>query len=70
MELPAAHDSKTFNDNGMKFGRVVENHKLINFVLSNWLMTSLLRHNYVITVKIFSFYKNLTNQNKKVWRRF
>ena len=70
MELPAAHDSKTINDNGMKFGRVVENHKLITFVLSNWLMTSLLRHNYVITVKIFSFYKNLTNQNKKVWRRF
>ena len=65
-EVPTAHDSKTINDNGMKFGRVVENHKLINFVLSNWLMTSSLRHTYVITVKIFSFYKNLTNQNRNL----
>ena len=69
-KVPAAHNSKTINDNGMKFGGVVENHKLINSVLFNWLMTSSLRHNDVITVKIFSFYKNLTNQNRKVWRRF
>ena len=68
--MPAAHNSKTINDNGMEFGGVVENHKLINSVLFNWLMTSSLRHNDVITVKIFSFYKNLTNQNRKVWRRF
>ena len=69
-KVPAAHNSKTVNDNGMKFGGVVENHKLINSVLFNWLMMSSLRHNDVITVKIFSFYKNLTNQNRKVWRRF
>ena len=31
-EVPAAHNSKTINDNGMKFGGVVENHKLINLV--------------------------------------
>ena len=29
-EVPAAHNSKTINGNGMKFGGVVENHKLIN----------------------------------------
>ena len=31
-KVPAAHNSKTIHDNGMKFGGVVENHKLINFV--------------------------------------
>ena len=30
--MPAAHNSKTINDNGMKFGGVVENHKLIHLV--------------------------------------
>ena len=30
-EVPTAHNSKTIN-NGMKFGEVVENHKLINLV--------------------------------------
>ena len=68
--MHAAHNSKTINDNGMKFGGVVKNHKLINLVYFNWLMTSSLRHNDVITAKIFSFYKNLTNQNRKVWRPF
>ena len=31
-KVPAAHNSKTFNDNRMKFGGVVENYKLINLV--------------------------------------
>ena len=30
--MPAARNSKTINDNRIKFGRVVEIHKLINFV--------------------------------------
>ena len=30
--MPAAHNSKTSDDNGMKFGGVVENHKLINLM--------------------------------------
>ena len=30
--VPAAHNSKTIHDIGMKFGRVVENHKLINLM--------------------------------------
>ena len=30
--MPTAHNSKTINDNGMKSGGVVENHKLINLV--------------------------------------
>ena len=30
--MPAAHNSKTVNDNEMKFDRVVENHRLINLV--------------------------------------
>ena len=31
-EVPAACNSKTISDNGMKFGGVIENHKLINLV--------------------------------------
>ena len=34
----------------MKSGGVVESQKLINLVQFNWYMTSLLRHNDVITV--------------------
>ena len=30
--MPAAHNSKTIHGIEMKFGRVVENHKLINSV--------------------------------------
>ena len=30
--VPAAHNSKTNNDNGMKLGGILENHKLINLV--------------------------------------
>ena len=64
--MPAAHNSKIINDNEMKFGGIVENYKLINLVYFNWLMTSSLRHNDVITLKIFSFYKNLTSQRRQV----
>ena len=31
-KVPAARNSKTINDNGMKFGGVIDNHKLINLV--------------------------------------
>ena len=31
-KVPAAHNSKTIHGTEMKFGRVVENHKLINLV--------------------------------------
>ena len=30
--MPAAHNSKTVNDNEMKFDGIVENHRLINLV--------------------------------------
>ena len=50
--MSAAHNSKTINDNEIKLGPVIENHKLINLVLFNWHMTSSLRHNDVKTVKI------------------
>ena len=30
--MSAAYNSKTIHDNEMKFGRVVENHNLINLV--------------------------------------
>ena len=30
--MPAAHNSKTIHGIEMKFGRVVENHKLINLL--------------------------------------
>ena len=32
---PAAHNSKTIRGIEMKFGKVVENHKLINLVYFN-----------------------------------
>ena len=31
-KVPAAHNSKTIRGIELKFGRVAENHKLINFV--------------------------------------
>ena len=34
-ELPAANNSKTIHDIEIKFGRVVENHKLIKLVKFN-----------------------------------
>ena len=68
--MPTAYNSKTINDIEMKLGGVVKDHKLINLVWFNWRMMSSLRHNDVITVKIFSFYKNFTNQRRKVYRRF
>ena len=36
--MPVAHKPKTISDNKMKFSGV-ENHKLINLVLFNWLIT-------------------------------
>ena len=35
-KVPASHNSKTINDNEMKFVGVLENHKLINLALFNW----------------------------------
>ena len=56
-KVPAAYNSRTINDNEMKLGGVVKDHKLINLAGFNWQMTSSLRHNDVITVKILSFTK-------------
>ena len=64
--MPAAHNSKTIYDIEMKFGRVVKNHKLINLVSFNMQVTSSLRHNDVITVKIFAFYQILPIKVRKV----
>ena len=64
--MPAAHNSKTLNGIGTKFGRIVENHKLINLVKFNWQMTSALRHNDVITVEILDFYEILPIKITKV----
>ena len=49
----------------MKFGGVVKNYKLINLVSFNWHMTSSLRHNDAIILKILSIYKNLANQSRE-----
>ena len=65
-KVTAAHNSKSIKDNEMKSGGVVESQKLINLVQFNWYMTSLLRHNDVITVNCQSSYKNLANQSRKV----
>ena len=64
--MPASYNSKTINDNEMKFGGVVRDHLLINLVRFNWRMASSLHHKKVITVKILSFYKNFTTQRRKV----
>ena len=65
-KVPAAYNSKTINDNEMKFGGIVKDHWLIKFFWFYWRMTSSLHHNDVITVKILSFYKIFTNQRRKV----
>ena len=67
--VPAAHNSKTVHGIGIKFGRVVENRKLINLVQFNWQMTSLLCDTDVITVEILDFYKILPIKIRKVRRR-
>ena len=64
--MPATNNSKTINDNEMKFGGVVKDHSLINLLWFSWRMTSSLRHNDVITAKILNFYKNFTSQRSKV----
>ena len=61
-----AHNFTAIIENKMKFGRVVENHKLMNLVSFNCHMMSSLRHNDVITVKIWNFYKNLANRSREV----
>ena len=69
--VPAAYNSKSINDNKMKLGGVVKDHWLINLMWFNWRITSSLRHNDVITVKILSSYEtDSTNQRRKVYRRF
>ena len=55
----AAHNSKTINNNAIKFGSVAENHKLINLVSFNWHKASL-RNNDVITVKICKIFTKLS----------
>ena len=60
--VPAAHSSKTIHGIEMKFGKAVENHKLINLVLFNWQITSLLCYNDIIIVKFWIFMKSC-NQN-------
>ena len=55
-EEPAVYNSITIHGIEMKFGRVVENHKLINLVKFNFQITSSLRHNYVITVALLDSY--------------
>ena len=59
----ATYSSKTVNNIEMKFGRVVENHELINLACFNWYMAQLLHHNDVITVKFCCFYfRNIAEQ--------
>ena len=66
--VPAAYNSKTIHDIEMKFGRIVENYKLINLVKLNWQIPSLLRHNDVITNN-FLFYEILLSKSRKVKKR-
>ena len=65
-KVPATHDSRTIHDIEMKFGKVVDNHKLINLMQFNWQITSTLRLNNVITVQILDFYKILPIKIRKV----
>ena len=65
-KVPAAHSSKAIHGIEVKFGRIVENQKLINLVQLNWKKTSLLRHNDVIIVQILDFYQILPIKIKKV----
>ena len=64
-EDPRPNNSKTIHSIELKFGRVVENHRLINLVSFNWQMTSLC-NNDVITIKNLDFYKILPIRIGKV----
>ena len=55
----APYNSKTIHVIEMKLSRLVGNHKLINFFIFNWQMTSSLRHNR----RNFGFLRNLADQN-------
>ena len=63
--MPAVHNFKTIYGIEMKFGRVVENHKLVNLVQFNWQIASSLRHNNVTTVKILILTKTCRSKLKK-----
>ena len=62
--MPADCNFKTIHGIKMKFGAIVESDKLINLVQFNWKMTSTLRHNDDITVKILVFYEILLIKSK------
>ena len=64
--MPTAHNSKTIYGTKMRFGMILENHKLIILVQFNCQRTSLLRHNDVINVETLHFYKNLPIKISKV----
>ena len=68
--MPVAHNSKTIHGIEMRFGRIVENHKLINLVQFNWQMMSSFHHNDVITVEILDFDEILLIKIRKVSRPF
>ena len=68
--MPVAHNSKTIHGIEMRFGRIVENHKLINLVQFNWQMMSSFHHNDVITVEILDFDEILLIKIRKVSRSF
>ena len=65
-EDPRPNNSKAIHSIELKFGRVVENHRLINLVSFNWQMTSSLCNNDVITIKNLDFYKILPIRIGKV----
>ena len=64
--MPISHNFKTIHGIEMKFGRVVEIHKLINSVQFNRQMTSSLHHNDVLIVEILDFYEILPIKIRKV----
>ena len=65
-KVPAAHNSKSIHGIEIKFGRVVENHKLINLEFFNWQRASSLRHNDVISVENLDFMKTFRSKLEKL----
>ena len=62
-KVPAAHNSRTIHGIEIKFGRVVENCKVINFWSD---LIGKLRHNDVTTVEILEFYEILSIKIRKI----
>ena len=64
--MPAACNYKTIHGVEMKFGRILDNQKLIDLVFFIWQLTPILCHYDEITVEILDFYEILLTKKTHI----